>query len=234
MNIARVPAPGAKRVLPGPDQRVLTPRPSTPPREGLRAAGPQDWFWEMHATARSAARPTRWSQAIDSLRARRGTGDLIVSETLVRRIVTEHGVQIRRAAERHTVSAALITAVIAVESAGRQTAVSHAGAQGLMQLIPATARRFGVDDSFDPAKNIEGGAAYLSWLLNRFGQDPILALAGYNAGEGAVDKHDGVPPFRETRDYVVKVFDGVVASEHLCARAPITPRHPCDWAGAGS
>lgn len=240
MNIARVPKAGERRILPGPDRQVLSGRPSARrgagPRAGLRAAGPQDWFWQIHSPARAQARPTRWGEAIDALRRRRALGQIIVTEALVSRIAETYGARIHAAAERHTVSAALLAAVIAVESAGRPAAVSHAGAQGLMQLIPATARRFGVSNSFDAGENILGGAAYLSWLLNRFDQDPILALAGYNAGEGAVDKHKGVPPFRETRDYVVKVFDALAASERLCQAAPASPRHPCDLPGidAGS
>jgi soluble lytic murein transglycosylase-like protein len=98
-----------------------------------------------------------------------------------------------------------------------------------MQLIPATAIRFGVADSFDPAQNILGGAAYLNWLLLRFGEDPILAIAGYNAGEGAIDKYKGVPPYSETRDYVVKVFDALAAAEALCRVATETPRTTCGW-----
>ncbi|MEM6906877.1 MAG: lytic transglycosylase domain-containing protein, partial [Pseudomonadota bacterium] len=102
-----------------------------------------------------------------------------------------------------------------------------------MQLIPATAKRFGVTDSFDPAQNIDGGAAYLAWLLKRFGEDPILALAGYNAGEGAVDKYGGVPPFTETRDYVAKVFDAIAAAEALCHIRPEGPRRSCLWRQGG-
>lgn len=99
----------------------------------------------------------------------------------------------------------LVLAVIAVESNFRPDAVSPRNAQGLMQLIPATARRFGVRDPFDPVENLVGGMRYLRWLLDRFGGDVRLALAGYNAGEGAVDRHGGVPPFAETRDYVRRV-----------------------------
>jgi soluble lytic murein transglycosylase-like protein len=96
-------------------------------------------------------------------------------------------------------------------------------------LIPATARRFGVADSFDPDQNIGGGAAYLDWLLRNFGEDAILALAGYNAGEGAVEQYKGVPPYSETRDYVVKVFDALAAAEPLCRAAAASPRRACGW-----
>lgn len=96
----------------------------------------------------------------------------------------------------------LVMAVIQVESAFNSNAVSPKSAAGLMQLIPATARRFGVGDVFDPADNIHGGAKYLRWLLAYFQGNVTLALAAYNAGEGAVDRHKGIPPYRETQNYV--------------------------------
>ncbi|MDF1530118.1 MAG: transglycosylase SLT domain-containing protein [Sedimenticola sp.] len=139
---------------------------------------------------------------------------------------------VRRWAPEYGLEPELVLAVIAAESNFDPQAHSHMDARGLMQLIPATARRFGVANSFDPAQNIGGGAAYLGWLLDRFGEDILLALAGYNAGEGAVDKHGGVPPYRETRDYVVKVLDAVAAAEGLCALAPTGPRAPCAFAVA--
>ena len=108
-------------------------------------------------------------------------------------------------ARRHGVDPLLVKAVILAESAGRRWATSPKGAMGLMQLLPATARRFGVPDPFDPAQNVAGGTRYLRWLLDRFGGDVTLALAGYNAGEGAVERHGGVPPYRETRNYVRSV-----------------------------
>jgi len=95
-----------------------------------------------------------------------------------------------------------IHAVIWQESKYETQARSHAGAQGLMQLMPATAKRFGCEDPNDPVENITAGTKYLSWLLKRFSGNVELALAGYNAGEGAVDKYDGVPPYNETRNYV--------------------------------
>lgn len=104
--------------------------------------------------------------------------------------------------QRHSVDPRFIHAVIWQESKYKNEARSHAGAQGLMQLIPATAERFGCDDVFDPADNIEAGTKYLRWLLKRFDGNVELALAGYNAGEGAVDKYNGIPPYNETRNYV--------------------------------
>ena len=110
-----------------------------------------------------------------------------------------------RAGGRHGIDPRFIHAVIWEESKYRPKALSHAGAQGLMQLMPATARRFGCTDPHDLASNVEAGTKYLSWLLKRFNGDVELALAGYNAGEGAVDKYSGVPPYNETQDYVRKI-----------------------------
>lgn len=107
-----------------------------------------------------------------------------------------------RAGERYGVDPRFIHAVIWQESKYQRRAQSHAGAQGYMQLIPATARRFGCKDPFDPEQNIVAGTKYLFWLLKRFDGNVELALAGYNAGEGAVDKYDGIPPYNETRNYV--------------------------------
>jgi len=95
-----------------------------------------------------------------------------------------------------------IHAVIWQESKYDQHARSHAGAQGLMQLMPATAKRFGCEHPDDPVENVTAGTKYLSWLLKRFSGNVELALAGYNAGEGSVDKYDGIPPFNETQNYV--------------------------------
>ena len=109
-------------------------------------------------------------------------------------------------AHRYGLPPALVHAVIRAESAYRPDAVSRAGAQGLMQLMPGTAARYGVTDSFDPAQNIRGGTAYLRDLLDMFDWNLDLALAGYNAGEGAVIKHGRqIPPYSETQGYVRKV-----------------------------
>ena len=118
---------------------------------------------------------------------------------------TSYKDEIAQASRDYGVDEAIIRAIIHAESAFRPTALSRVGAQGLMQLMPATARRFGVADSYNPAQNIQGGVQYLAWLLKRFNGDLKLAAAGYNAGEGAVDKYKGVPPYSETRRYVDRV-----------------------------
>lgn len=123
----------------------------------------------------------------------------------VRLNLQAYNAEIAAAAREFGVEEAVVRAIIHAESAFNPTALSRAGAQGLMQLMPATARRFGVTDSYDASQNIRGGVQYLSWLLRRFNGDLTLAAAGYNAGEGAVDRHGGVPPYRETQYYVRRV-----------------------------
>jgi len=134
-----------------------------------------------------------------------GKGTLIHSRGFRGTYRGEFDHHILEAANAHGVSADLVRAVIQVESAYDHLAVSSKGARGLMQLMPATARRMGVSDSFDPRQNILGGARYLALLLDLFSGDVSLALAAYNAGENAVARYKGIPPYRETRDYVRKV-----------------------------
>ena len=127
--------------------------------------------------------------------------------------------EIRAAAREHGVEEAVVRAIIHAESAFNPKALSRVGAQGLMQLMPATARRFGVGDAFDATQNIRGGVRYLAWLLKRFDGNLTLAAAGYNAGEGAVDKYKGVPPYNETQRYVQRV--GVLAERYRGVLNPI-------------
>lgn len=125
-----------------------------------------------------------------------------------------YGREIFAAAERHEVHPELVAAVVRAESAFRARALSHKGARGLMQLMPATGKRFGVSfrELYDPIKNIEAGTKYLDFLLERFDQDLAKVLAAYNSGEGTVDRYGGVPPYRETREYVKRIF-GILGLE---------------------
>jgi len=114
---------------------------------------------------------------------------------------------VREAAERHHVDPALVRAVIETESNWNAGAMSRKGAMGLMQLIPTTAQRFGANDAFNPKQNVDAGVRYLKRLLERYNGNLDLALAAYNAGEGAVDRAHGMPSYRETRNYVQRVQD---------------------------
>lgn len=113
---------------------------------------------------------------------------------------------VREASETHGVDSDFIRSVIKQESAGNAHAVSPAGARGLMQLMPGTASQLGVNDSFSPEQNVHGGTRYLRELLERYNGDAVKALAAYNAGPKAVDRYRGIPPYRETRQYVQRVI----------------------------
>jgi soluble lytic murein transglycosylase-like protein len=143
-----------------------------------------------------------------------------------------YATEVSAAATEHGVDPALVRAIMHAESAFNPNAVSRAGAQGLMQLIPATASRFGVSSPFEPSQNINGGVTYLAWLLKRFDGDVQLAAAGYNAGEGAVDKYDGVPPYQETLRYVERV--GILHSRYQAAMAPATASAATNASGAAN
>jgi soluble lytic murein transglycosylase-like protein len=111
-----------------------------------------------------------------------------------------------KAGAAHNIDVDLLASVVKAESGGNAHAVSHAGAQGLMQLMPATAASLGVKDSFQPEQNVRGGSAYLDALLTRYHDNLSLALAAYNAGPAAVDRYHGIPPYSETRAYVARVI----------------------------
>jgi soluble lytic murein transglycosylase-like protein len=136
------------------------------------------------------------------------------------------GELIYEVAMRHAVNPHLVAAVIHVESAFNPRAISRKGACGLMQLLPETARRFGLKkkkEIFDPAKNLDAGVRYLKWLTKRFDGDVQRVLAAYNAGEGAVDRFNGIPPYRETRNYVQKIFGLLGFTTAPEAASPVQP-----------
>jgi soluble lytic murein transglycosylase-like protein len=137
---------------------------------------------------------------------------------------TAYAAEVAAAAAEFGIDAALVRAIIHAESAFRPNALSKKGAQGLMQLMPATAERFGVTDAFAVEQNIRGGTRYLAWLLKRFDGDVRLAAAGYNAGEGAVDRFSGVPPYSETRHYVERV--GILHERYRTALATLAAVGP--------
>ena len=130
-----------------------------------------------------------------------------------------------RAGARHNIDADLLASILHAESAGNPRAVSRAGAQGLMQLMPATATTLGVHNSFAPEENISGGAAYLDQLLTRYHDDIRLAVAAYNAGPAAVDRYRGIPPYAETRAYVARVVREFNRRK-LAASTPAPPATP--------
>jgi soluble lytic murein transglycosylase-like protein len=185
------------------------------------------WFWERIEPGLGPV-ADRFPRAIATL-SQGPDGAAVRAPRMqdMQEIVAAYGAQILTATVGTDVSPALVLAVIGIESAGRRDAVSHAGAQGLMQLIPATADRFGVGDVMDPGQNIKGGVAYLDWLMGEFDRDPLMVLAAYNAGEGAVRNNGGVPPYAETRDYVPKVLAAWQVAQGLCLTPPELVSDPC-------
>jgi hypothetical protein len=213
-------APRAPRVVPRGDGESPAPAPNSN----------FAWFWDR-VSPKMEDSAGRWIAAMSALDAPpENMAPRPPRLQTLQDIARVHGADILRASVGTNVSPALVLAVIAVESAGRSEAVSSAGAQGLMQLIPATAARFGVSDAFDTAENIRGGITYLNWLLDHFDQDVVLALAGYNAGEGAVRRNGGVPPFAETRVYVPKVLAAWRVARGLCTTPPDWPSDGCVFA----
>lgn len=189
---------------------------------------PTNWFWKQVSPLKAAGHQQRWGQVLSVIEGGRAKGKAIYgSVATAQRIFKAYGSTLQKEARRRNISLPLLVAVIAVESNGKANAKSHVGAGGLMQLMPATARRFGVTNRYQAKENIRGGTHYLDWLLRRYGDDAVLALAGYNAGEGAVDKYAGVPPYRETRAYVAKVAGAYAAARMLCETPPVGARDDC-------
>ena len=209
--------------------------PGLKPEASGKPAGPgsYDWYWEQVSPALGDG-AGRFSQALAAL-GQGPDGKSVTAPRLqaLQEIALAHGPAILRATAGTRVSPALVLAVIGIESAGRTDAVSSAGAVGLMQLIPATAARFGVTDSTVAAQNIGGGVAYLDWLMGEFDGDPLMVLAAYNAGENAVKGNGGVPPYTETRDYVPKVLAAWTVARGLCATPPDFVSDGCVFAVKG-
>lgn len=230
------PAEQARRLAayPRPDPAATAAEPAAPPVAPATPVAPAapagasyDWFWQAVPAARGAV-DGRFALALAALS--QGPGGARVAAPRMQQmqdIAAAHGTAILRATIGTEVSPALVLAVIGIESAGRPAAVSPAGAQGLMQLIPATAQRFGVADALEPDQNIRGGVAYLDWLMKHFDRDPLMVLAAYNAGEGAVEANDGIPPYAETRDYVPKVLAAWQVAQGLCQTPPELFSDPC-------
>lgn len=199
----------------------------------------------------AAASETTVATLASVVRADRRTGRLVRTVTVAPRVGTVKGIKARepvsepvakvvgaavsgyveRTAERYQVDPLLVQSVIEVESNYNPLAVSPKGARGLMQLMPGTARRLSVKNSFDALENIDGGVRHLKYLLTLFGdRDPRLALAAYNAGEAAVMKHRGIPPYPETAQYVYRVGkkygEARRAAEARARPQPQLPEHP--------
>ncbi|MCA0919490.1 lytic transglycosylase domain-containing protein [Pseudooceanicola nanhaiensis] len=205
--------------------------PGVTPQTPKAAPGPQGrytWFWDNVSPEMAASGPGRLEPALTALsKPPAGSGVSAPRLDTLMAIARAQGRDILMTTAGTQVSPALVLAVIAVESAGRADAVSGAGAAGLMQLMPATAERFGVTDRLVPAQSIRGGVAFLNMLMQEFKGDPILVLAGYNAGEGAVRTYQGVPPYAETRDYVPKVLEAYRVARGLCMTPPMLISDGC-------
>lgn len=218
-----VPTKGAGNLInvqirPGP--KTIKVPPAATPAAPAAPADLLNWYWDAFDHHLQTAGPERFTQALAALDRAEAKQLSRPSFQAVTDIARQHGKDILISSIGTDVSPALALAVIAVESAGRSDAESAAGAQGLMQLIPETAARFGVTDAMDPAQNIKGGVTYLDWLIDEFAGDVTLALAGYNAGENAVKKHNGPPPYPETRAYVPKVLAAWQVARRLCVTPP--------------
>lgn len=190
---------------------------ATPPAQEL----PFGWYWDLVSPNLADASSGRLEEAVNMLEKHGSDGGVPTPRLQhMQDIANRFGKDILLGSIGTRVSPALALAVIGVESAGRSEVVSPAGATGLMQLIPATAERFGVTNITDPADNIRGGIAYLDWLMGQFDNDPVLVLAAYNAGENAVRQNNGVPDYAETRAYVPKVLAAWTVARGLCLTPP--------------
>jgi soluble lytic murein transglycosylase-like protein len=224
--LAALPKDKPAAAEPAPDAAAATPAapmsPQKPPAVSRYA-----WFWDNVAPELDQV-SGRFPKALSQLS--QGPGGVSVAAPRLQQmqnLADSYGTEILKATIGTQVSPALVLAVIGIESAGETTAESAAGAQGLMQLMPATAARFGVSDAKDAVQNIRGGVAYLDFLMKTFDRDPLMVIAAYNAGEGAVKANAGVPPYAETRDYVPKVLAAWQVAQGLCMSPPELMTDPC-------
>ena len=213
------PAPAAAK----PETRPETPPPAPAPAP---AAAP---------ASKPAPPPPPAPNPNDEVERLRKAADLMVQVNSALGVPqSPYGQVIYDIAIRHSINPHLVAALIHVESAFNPRAVSRKGAYGLMQLLPETARRFGLNkkkDLLDPKKNLEAGVRYLKWLTNRFGGDAEKILAAYNAGEGAVERFGGIPPYQETQNYVQKIF-GLLGFAAAPAPRPAAPETQATEAAA--
>ncbi len=231
----KIPAPGSNNLIDiqiDPAARVaritaptILPETPTPKSEAYA------WFWDQVSPELANSDTGRFELAVDVLRKSASNNGLAAPRLQdMQALVDKFGTDILIASVGTRVSPALVLAVMGVESGGRANVVSSAGAVGLMQLIPATAERFGVKDPTIAAENIRGGIAYLDWLMGEFNNDPIFALAAYNAGENAVKRNGGVPDYAETRAYVPKVLAAWGVARALCLTPPELVSDGCVFA----
>jgi soluble lytic murein transglycosylase-like protein len=178
----------------------------TPPQAKAPSASPKSSAKRVRLTARSLAPTLPASEVVPEVRPRalmavgKSLDGFSTGDAMIDSLIVDSGT-------RHGVDPVLLYAIMHRESSFKRRAISYKGARGLMQLMPATAARFGVRDIFDPRQNIEAGTRYMRFLLNFFGGDVRLALAGYNAGEGAVLKYGRrIPPYNETQEYVKRIW----------------------------
>jgi len=206
-----------------------------PPETEEPTPGVLDWYWTEISPSLADSSPGRLEEAVSHLgNAPDGQAVSVPRVQNLQDIAEAHGTEILLATIGTDVSPALVLAVIGIESSGRTDAISSAGASGLMQLMPATAERFGVADRSVASDNIKGGVAYLNWLMEEFDNDPVMVLASYNAGENAVRSHSGVPPFAETRAYVPKVLAAWSVAKGLCVTPPELISDGCVFAVKGA
>ena len=219
-NPAVAPPPSAPSA---PVVAAATPDAPAAPRKGRYG-----WYWNVVSSSLDDTGPHRLDGALVALRSG-PDGSGVSSPRLqdIQNLAASYGTDLLRHSVGTQVSPALALAVMTVESGGRADAVSSAGAQGLMQLMPATADRFGVTNAMDASDNIKGGIAFLDFLMKKFKGDPILVLAGYNAGENSIGDNDGVPPYVETRDYVPKVLAAYEVARGLCRTQPMLLSDGC-------